>query len=215
MERIKTYFEGVGKIDKAGKDRDSLSYVISSSKLITTVVLPHLDKYPLITNKKADYELFKRIIEMMNHEEHLTEEGIQNIVNIRASLNKGLAPSLKEAFPNYVPVPRPLVVDKKIPDPQWVVGFTSGEGCFYIVVSKSNSESVGFNVRLRFVLSQDVRDELIMRSLITYFNCGNCEKAKDGMVYFKVTKFTDNYEKILPFFSKYQLHGVKAVDYQD
>ena len=88
-------------------------------------------------------------------------------------------------------------------------------GCFYIVVSKSDSESVGFNVRLRFILSQDARDEHLMRNLITYFNCGNCEKAKDGMVYFKVTKFTDNYEKIIPFFSKYQIHGVKTIDFKD
>ena len=54
-----------------------------------------------------------------------------------------------------------------------------------------------------------------MIKLITYFNCGYCEKAKDGMVYFKVTKLTDNYEKILPFFSIHPLYGVKATDYQD
>ena len=219
LQGIKTYFEGAGKIDKSGKDRDSLSYIISSRKLITALVLPHFDKFPLITNKRADYILFKRIIEMMDKREHLTAEGLQNIVNIRASLNKGISPLLREAFPNFVPVPRPLVEDKNIPDPQWVAGFTSGEGCFYIVVSKSNYESVaggaGFNVRLRFILSQDARDEQILMSLITYFNCGNCEKAKDGMVYFKVTKFTDNYKKIIPFFSRYLLHGVKAEDYQD
>ena len=115
----------LGKIDKTGKDRDSFSYAISSKKLITEVVLPHFDKYPLITNKKADYELFKCIIEMMNRGEHLTKEGLQSIVNIRASLNKGLSTSLKEAFPDFVSVPRPLV-EANIPDPQWVAGFASG-----------------------------------------------------------------------------------------
>ena len=152
---------------------------------------------------------------MMNNGEHLTIEGLEKIINIRASINKGLSPLLKEAFPNFVPVPRPLVGDKNIPSPQWVSGFTSGEGCFYIVISKSNSlQSVGFNVRLRFILSQDARDERIMRNLIAFFNCGYCEAANDGMVYFKVTKFSDNYDKILPFFSKYNLQGIKAVDYQ-
>jgi len=62
LKEIQRYFGGVGKIDKAGKDRESLSYFISSRKLITTVILPHFDLYPLITAKKADYELFKRII---------------------------------------------------------------------------------------------------------------------------------------------------------
>lgn len=215
LEGFKTYFEGAGEIDKSGKDRDSLSYVIGSRKLITALVLPHFDKFPLITNKRADYILFKSIVDKMDKREHLTEVGLQSIINLRASLNKGLSPSLKEAFPNSVPVLRPLVEDKNIPDPQWVAGFTSGEGCFYVAVSKSNSESVEFNVRLRFILSQDARDEHLLRSLTTYFNCGNCEKAKDGMVYFKVTKFTDNYKEIIPFFSRYPLHGVKAGDYRD
>jgi hypothetical protein len=34
--------------------------------------------------------------------EHLTIEGIQKIVNIRASLNKGLTTVLKTAFPNSI-----------------------------------------------------------------------------------------------------------------
>lgn len=35
------------------------------------------------------------------------------------------------------------------------------------------------------------------------------------MIYFKVTKFSDNYEKILSFFSIHKLCGVKATDFQD
>lgn len=50
--------------------------------------------------------------------EHLTHKGLISIVNIRASLNLGLSPQLKEAFPNTVPVKRPLVVDQAIRDPQ-------------------------------------------------------------------------------------------------
>jgi hypothetical protein len=44
---------------------------------------------------------------MMKHKEHLTMEGLQKIINIRATLNKGLTTVLKEAFPNSVAVPRP------------------------------------------------------------------------------------------------------------
>lgn len=155
----------------------------------------------------------------MKNKEHLTLQGIKEIVDIKASglrpLNLGLSSTLKEAFPYSIPVTRPIVKDKNIPDPYWVAGFTSGEGCFYIAISKSNSQAALFNVRLRFILSQHARDEHILRSFTTYLNCGNCEKAKDGMVYFKVTKFSDNYEKILTFFSLYKLHGVKATDFKD
>lgn len=118
MKEIQRYFGGEGKIDRSGKTRESFSYTISYRKVITTVVLPHFDLYPLITQKKADYELFKRIIEAMNNQEHLTDLGLQKIVNIRASLNLGLSEGLKVAFPNTKPVLRPLVTLHEIPSPQ-------------------------------------------------------------------------------------------------
>ena len=45
-------------------------------------------------------------------------EGIQTIVNIRASLNLGLTKALREAFPMYTPVARPQVEFEKIEHPQ-------------------------------------------------------------------------------------------------
>ena len=67
-----------------------------------------LDKYPLKTKKLADYLLFRDAAMMMKRGEHLTFEGLQKIINIRASLNKGLTPSLKEAFPYTIAVERYL-----------------------------------------------------------------------------------------------------------
>jgi hypothetical protein len=40
-------------------------------------------------------------------------EGIQKIVNLKASMNKGLSDELKESFPNTKPALRP-VVDKSL-----------------------------------------------------------------------------------------------------
>nr|CDL73178.1 Ribosomal protein 3/homing endonuclease-like fusion protein n2 TaxGrosmannia RepIDC7SWE1_9PEZI [Fusarium pseudograminearum CS3487]CDX48303.1 Ribosomal protein 3/homing endonuclease-like fusion protein n2 TaxGrosmannia RepIDC7SWE1_9PEZI [Fusarium pseudograminearum CS3487] len=46
---------------------------------------------------------------MMQRGEHLTAEGLQKIIGIRASLNRGLTPLLLEAFPNTVALVRPLL----------------------------------------------------------------------------------------------------------
>jgi len=77
------------------------------------LVIDHFDKYPLITHKLADYLLFKQAFELVNRKEHLTlgpkGPGIQKIVNIKASSNKGLSDQLKSAFPNTKPVSRPAV----------------------------------------------------------------------------------------------------------
>jgi hypothetical protein len=45
--------------------------------------------------------------------EHLKEVGLQSIINIRASLNLGLSEVLNTAFPNTIPIIRPLAPKHK------------------------------------------------------------------------------------------------------
>ena len=81
------------------------------------VLIDHFDNYPLITKKRADFELFKRVLGLINRQEHLTPEGLIKIVSIKASMNKGLSEDLKTAFPNVTPVSKPFVDVAIIPDP--------------------------------------------------------------------------------------------------
>lgn len=115
LKQIKAYFSGVGSIVKTNKDM--YAFRVTSLKDILAYVLPHFDKYSLITQKKADYLLFKNIALMMKKGEYLKEEGLQLIVNIRASLNLGLSEVLKAAFPNTKPVSRLLISKQEIPHP--------------------------------------------------------------------------------------------------
>jgi hypothetical protein len=90
-----------------------------------------LDKYPLITQKRADYELFKQAFNLISHKEHLTPEGLRKLVAIKGSINRGLSDELKAAFPNTKLVSRPAFDFTGILDPNWVAGFVDGEGCFF------------------------------------------------------------------------------------
>jgi hypothetical protein len=82
---------------------------VTNIKDLTNVIIPHFDKYPLITQKQADYELFRQVVKIMNRKEHLTPDGLQQIVNLKASINLGLSEGLKAAFPDIIPVSRPEV----------------------------------------------------------------------------------------------------------
>lgn len=66
------------------------------------------DKYPLISRKRGDYLLFKQILSVIQLKEHLTLQGLQKIINIKATLNFGLSKKLQLMFPETVPVPRSL-----------------------------------------------------------------------------------------------------------
>jgi hypothetical protein len=94
-----------------------LTYRVSSIEALEKII-EHFDKYPLQTKKRADFELFKSVVMMVKSKKHLNTEGLQEIINHRASLNNGLTPLLKEAFPDFKPVPRlPDIDNPQIPDP--------------------------------------------------------------------------------------------------
>lgn len=139
LEAIQAYFGGIGSIKKG--EKNTFMYTVSSIKDIA-VIIAHFSDYPLITQKRADFELFKRAVTIIQRGDHLTLEGLQEIVNLRASLNKGLTDVLKTSFPETISVSRPLVENNVIPHPYWMAGFVSGEGCFFIDILKSTSSKV-------------------------------------------------------------------------
>ena len=73
LELIQTFFGGIGSITYASKG--TLHYQIASLHDLINVVLPHFDKYPLNSQKRADYLLFKEIVLLIKNKEHLTIEG--------------------------------------------------------------------------------------------------------------------------------------------
>jgi hypothetical protein len=48
-----------------------------------------------MTQKRADFELFKHTVGMLSRQEHFTLEGVEQIVNLKAAINKGLSDELK------------------------------------------------------------------------------------------------------------------------
>jgi enolase len=81
-------------------------------------------------------------------------------------------------------------------------------------ILNSSNNLIGFQVTVIFQLTQHIRDELLIKSLIEFFNCGKIYKYKDA-INFKVQNSSDLVEKILPFFEKYPIEGIKAKDFVD
>jgi len=87
---------------------------------------------------------------------------------------------------------------------------------FFVNITKSNTHSPGYQVRLRFQLTQHCRDEQLMKSLVEYFDCGNLYfgNTKEAVDYC-VEKYSDLTEKIIPLFDKHLILGVKYQDFED
>jgi hypothetical protein len=212
LDRIAAYF-GVGKVYPGRIS--SCQYVVQSVNELK-VIIEHFDKYPLITQKRADYELFKQVLLLVLDKQHLTAVGIQKIVDIKASINLGLTEELILKFPNTNPVVRPLVELPKVPHPQWIAGFTDGDGCFMIRTRKASAYKLGYSVFLGFVLSQSIRDSVLMESFIKSFSCGGYSVSTNGEACeYHVYKFADILNIIIPFFKNYPLQGTKSLDFAD
>nr|ADN97200.1 group I intron-encoded double motif LAGLIDADG homing endonuclease [Ophiostoma minus] len=210
LKSIKNYL-GVGKIHSSGKN--ILQYKIQTFDEFT-IIIRHMEKYPLISQKRADFELFKKAYDLVMKNEHLNQDGLLKIVSLKASLNLGLSDDLKLAFPNVIPATRFTDFAVNIPDPQWLAGFASAKGCFMVGIKKSSKSNTGYQVYVIFIITQHIRDELLMKGILDYLDCGRLARKRDVYEY-QVSKFSDVVDKILGFFDKYPILGEKAKDLLD
>jgi len=212
LNLIKSYF-GVGKISiLAG---DSVLYRVTSIEELKFII-NHFDRYPLITRKYKDYLLFKQAFELIKNKEHLSIEGLRKIVSIKASINLKLSYNLMNVFPDIVPADIPELKDRKILNYNWLAGFTDAEGCFFVAHKKSQASSLGETVWLKFILTQNSRDENLLKNFIEIFECGRfITKNTKEYGEFVVEKYSDIRNKIIPFFEKYPLYGFKKENYLD
>lgn len=213
LTQIRDFF-GAGIINMASNNT-AVRFDVRKIEDINSVVIPHFNKYPLKTQKLADFLLFKDAVELVNKDEHLTEEGLKKIMAIKASMNKGLTPSLMKSFPDSVSVTRPLAKEIEIKYPEWFVGFTDAEGCFDLTITKSKAK-LGYSVQLRFRLNLHYRDSLVIDALKEYLKCGNVGvNSSKSAVNLTITSITDILNILIPIFNKYPLQGSKYLNYKD
>lgn len=164
LHKIKDFFK-TGEITK--QNDGCYLYRVQSIEGVGNIIR-HFDEYPLITQKLADYLLFKQVYIIILNKKHLTQEGLEKCVSIKASLNLGLSDQLKTVFCDSLPVLRPVITNKEIPDPNWVSGFVEGDGCFSILVIKKLTRK---QILVEFQVTQHERDRELMNSLIKYLGC--------------------------------------------
>jgi len=215
LEKIKTFL-GVGTIYHK---EESSNYMIQSLRDLS-VIINHFNKYPLLTKKWEDFKLFSEIVTLINQKEHLSLSGFHKIISLRASMNNGLSRTIKTAFPENTPAIRPKRSDEDLLnsniDPYWMAGFASAEGCFSIRITKSLTTKSGYQVQLRFQITQHSIDKVFMNSLDTFWGCGKVFlRFRENKVDFQILKLKDLSDKVIPLFQSISLQGVKFKDFTD
>jgi len=171
---------------------------------------------------------------LIKEKKHLTLEGLEQILALKYNLNKGLTDELKLAFPNVVPVDRPNYEFNGIPDPFWLAGFVSVDSSFSGSIEKSTNK-LGKRVRLIFGTNLHIRDKGLLIGMANYIknlnlnalnqvynnlessgkevNVHSSENNNTALLQIKNNFDIEN--KVIPFFDKYPILGIKSLDFAD
>nr|YP_009262113.1 LAGLIDADG endonuclease [Chrysoporthe deuterocubensis]AMX22188.1 LAGLIDADG endonuclease [Chrysoporthe deuterocubensis] len=211
-----------GKVGRIQLDKNKCFLRVSSLRELA-IIIEHFDKYPLLTKKRQDFLIWREVVQLMMRKEHQTYEGVRYIIKLKSALNLGLSDKLRREF-NITYLEEEAAAEYKaklgneeLPlNPQWVAGFTSGEGNFMISLKKEGR--LGKTPQLRFQLSQHLRDERLFLRLASYLECGKVYLRNNNTrqaVEFSVLNFTDNVDKIIPLFRSNAILGIKTLDFED
>lgn len=216
LKKIQEFFGDIGTFTH-DKENNAFIYSVSSLTDLLNVIIPHFMNYSLLTQKAADFKLFVQIVQLMNKDAHLNHAGLQQIVNIKASMNKGNSDFVKSKFPQINPIKRETIETTNISDPHWISGFVSGEGNFDAGIRKATNTRKE-RIYLRFRISQHERDLKLMELIMKDLGAGRIEydnRKEKSLVNLVVGNFSDINNKIIPFFYQYPVLGVKYLDYLD
>ena len=100
---------------------------------------------------------------------------------------------------------------KPVVSPDYIVGLTDGEGCFYVLVRPPYNRNGGAMVQLNFFIKIKQRDKEILEKVRDTLDCGAVYFQHETRVNhtqcyrYTVNSHRDIFGKIIPFFKKYPL----------
>nr|ADZ76450.1 LAGLIDADG homing endonuclease [Leptographium terebrantis] len=194
---------------------DTLKFKVSNIEQIVNKIIPFFEKYTLFSQKRGDFILFCKVVELIKNKEHLTLNGLMKILSIKAAMNLGLSENLKKEFPGCLLVKRPEFGLSNL-NKRWLAGFIEGEACFFVSIYNSPKSKLGKAVQLVFKITQHIRDKILIESIVELLNCGRVEVRKSNEACdFTVTSIKEIENYIIPFFNEYPLIGQKLKNYED
>ena len=97
--------------------------------------------------------------------------------------------------------------------PEWVVGFTDGEGCFHVSVQKNRSLEVGYQVLPEFVVVQHERDKPVLYALKRFFRAGVVRRNHEDRWAYRVRSM-EGLKQVCEFFMAHPLKTQKNVAFR-
>lgn len=196
---IKTQL-GVGSVN-INTNNINADFRIRDRKTIGSVLLPILDKYPLLTSKYYSYNKFKEAYHILENNNLTTQEKDRLLLDLTD----------KQMPDNYVS-PAWEVVNfevnntneaKLVMSKYWLIGFTEAEGSFYLV-SKTSTRIVH-----AFEITQKL-DVIVLKAISLILGISVIKKRT---YYVTITTNSRGIENIISYYHNC-IKGMKAVEFR-
>ena len=87
--------------------------------------------------------MFKEVFDIFNNKAHLSKQGLNQIINIKASMNLGLSDFLKSEFNKFTPVKRQIIKTESIPVRKRLIGLQAlSQGMGVLTLKSLNSKQI-------------------------------------------------------------------------
>ena len=76
-----------GYIRPKSPTSDVMVLTVDNRRTLQEKIVPFFSKYQLLSNKRADFEKFKKVLSLMEQKAHLSYEGFVKVIDIAMSMN--------------------------------------------------------------------------------------------------------------------------------
>ena len=190
---------GVGNVSISNNDAE---FIIRKRDHILKYVIPIFDKYPLLTSKYYDYNIFKQAANIIVNKTLSTAEKDAQLIELKHKIQE------KE---DYIS-PAWSIIDYKVFNltdaeavipKNWIIGFTEAEGSFYLVVKEKGRMVHAFEVTRK-------RDLIVCQALGYIFRANVITKKTYNTV---VTTKTSSIYHLVQYFHG-TIKGIKSLEYR-
>ena len=207
LNLVQLYF-GCSSIS-AIKSNNCVTFEVGDINDIINIIIPHFKKYPLRGTKYLDFCDWVTAAELIYNKEHLTQEGLDKIINLRAGINKSrIYP--KNYQPNHTIPSHPSYIPL---NGNYISGFVASDGCITIHPNCLLEFSDRFATP-SFAITQHINNKLLLESFTSFFpNLTYYKKNGGNGLEFRTTSKNYFREFIIPFFDTYKLYGIKSINF--
>jgi hypothetical protein len=179
------------------------NFVISSQAALQELLIPLFDSFSLNTTKYLDYLAFREVVMLRESKAHLTSEGWEKIVSLKASMNKA-------RVNHTLPTDHEVVITFP-----WLLGLIEGDGSF------------SFNKLVpRLTIQLNYRQEYVLKAILEFFGgLGNLTIGKprqrvdsfssEAMAILEFNKIAFLHNVLIPSFKALTFLSKKGKDFED